>query len=1037
MMRVMSSQEALQKRLASLEFRKTGLMVALTGAPGIGKSFTTRAVLAGLGLRSLHLQANMDGVRQAQAWLDVLGVQIRHLPDWVQAGLRRWQSGDPLEIENVAQMLAVCVKSQAPFVVLLEDWHTASPAQVNDWEVVVRAMQGLAGVGLVITSRNVLPTGCESMPLEPLSKTQALALLEREASPLPGAMLDWIWQRSLGNPLFLLEYFRDLRQRGNFWFDGGLWQWREPAANQRPLTLEALIERVLDRITQAGAKRLLFALAVLGQRSDPNFWEAVTGLATNHLSAAQQELERLGVLNNLEFSHPLYLEMTLAHSRLEDRQEIVVKACGWLEESDPIRAAELSVLAGFDAERILGFHLRAIVQLKADPTRVALCKARACEFAQGEMRLQLALEAARVLIQADLKSVLPLTAFILELQPLHLEALGLRGRVLARLGDVNQALQNLEQIATTSRDREWWRWKALILLETHDFTGVHQIVLEHPELQLELDGEIAVGVFESVYAQEGDSASALVLERALGRNLEPSAKTRLLIAQAGLLVNSEQFEKAELVLQEMLQTQQDVLPKRTLALVERILGFAAHGLQRYEQAAQIYTNASKLALEVGDQRRYLDIQHALGGLYFDQANFAAAEKALLEVWSLASNSPANTYLVQTECWLSELYTCWSPPHGGALSLKYAHAALRLAQQFTDDDVLFQALYHVTCAEAAHGDPNVAMQHLEHMMALHVDADTEFMLHSAHGLTLAALGRKPEAIAAYERSANLLVDKPNLVVNAAQNGLELDLLRNDLASARQHLNIFREHDFGPGIVTAQRYFPQLREDHLEVAPVNSLRLEVLGSIQLSQDGEAIVLRGAKRKLLVALLLEAHLAGQAEVRSADLGEALYPNANDDEANAAIRQLVFQLRAQIGTESVQTTINGYRLNGVQSDAQIFLETGNPDLWRGAYLADVPGMEGHELETVREALYSQLKRRAEALLSVEPAQSARLARILMEAEPFDTNVLALALRALQAQGSYVSISRMYKKSRETWLEVGERLPERWTEFLDSLKVA
>jgi hypothetical protein len=59
------------------------------------------------------------------------------------------------------------------------------------------------------------------------------------------------------------------------------------------------------------------------------------------------------------------------------------------------------------------------------------------------------------------------------------------------------------------------------------------------------------------------------------------------------------------------------------------------------------------------------------------------------------------------------------------------------------------------------------------------------------------------------------------------------------------------------------------------------------------------------------------------------------------------------------------------------------------------------------------------------------------MEAEPFDTDALALALRALQAQGSYVSISRMYKKSRESWLEVGERLPERWTEFLDSLKVA
>jgi hypothetical protein len=30
-----------------------------------------------------------------------------------------------------------------------------------------------------------------------------------------------------------------------------------------------------------------------------------------------------------------------------------------------------------------------------------------------------------------------------------------------------------------------------------------------------------------------------------------------------------------------------------------------------------------------------------------------------------------------------------------------------------------------------------------------------------------------------------------------------------------------------------------------------------------------------------------------------------------------------------------------------------------------------------------------------------------------------------------------MYKRSRETWLEVGERLPDKWIDFLGSTKVA
>ena len=269
-------------------------------------------------------------------------------------------------------------------------------------------------------------------------------------------------------------------------------------------------------------------------------------------------------------------------------------------------------------------------------------------------------------------------------------------------------------------------------------------------------------------------------------------------------------------------------------------------------------------------------------------------------------------------------------------------------------------------------------------------------------------------------------------------LEVARIRGDLDAARGLLEVFQALGFAPGETLCLRYFPALKPTALTLQTTsNPVRLNVLGIFQLVQNGTELPLRGAKRKLMLALLLEAHLAGQPEVRAADLGEALYPNANDDEARAAVKQLAFRLRSQLGVNAIQTTINGYALHGVQSDAQSFLETGDANLWRGPYLADVQGSQAYALETVHEALYSQLKHRAEAFLTIEPAQSARLARILMEAEPFDTAALALALRALQAQGNYNGISRIYKRSRATWLEVGERLPDKWIDFLGSTQFA
>jgi tetratricopeptide (TPR) repeat protein len=1032
---IVSRREEWHHRLSNLEFRRSGVQLGLTGPAGIGKSFAARNALTTSGVRFVNFAANADAFQLARGWTDALTGQMRHLPQWVQSHLQRWARGEMPEMADLGQALAVAVRSLAPFAVLLEDWHEAGEAQRSHWESTLLALRGLPNIGVIVTSRNALPTHLEVIPLRPLTREEASALLEaelHEGSALPMAMLDWVWERGRGNPLFLLEYVRDLRRRGHAWFDGQAWQWREPPADRRPITVEALIERSLDRVTDPRAMRVLEARALLGERDDPALWQAVTDLDQKAWNTALRELETQGVMRGPEFTHPLYREIALERSSPAVRQDIAARSCRHLEERDPVQAAEFAGLAGFDAVLTLEFHLRAVAALESDPSRAALQKARACEYAEGETRLRLALEAGRVLVQTNLKPVVRLMDSILRDHPDHLEALGLRARVLARLGDERGALSSLERIAPARRERRWYRWHALALVEAGQAQRLHRLVLEHESLNLEDDAEIATGVAQALVMQGRVETARALLERALGRNTDPEAKARLLIAQGAMLIITKHPRDGEVQLQRIVHEHSSHIPKRLLASTWFNLGVAAHQLNHLEDAAQRYHKSARIALEIGDQQRYLSAQSALGGLYFDLGDFEAAERALLEGRSLNQTFPPSRDVVQHDGWLSELYTCWLPPHGAALSLKYAHSALRMARQLEDAHALFHALYRTVCAEANHGNPDVAMRCAEEMATLpHDEEDDAFLVPAARGAALMALGRKAEAIGAYERAEELIADNPSREVSLNQVRLELDVLRGDAAGARKRLEFFQTHNFGPGIAVVTQYFPQLQHESAPSTSSHTLRLEVLGPMRLVLNGEAVALRGAKRKTLLALLLEAHLSGHHEARSADLCDALYPNATDDEGKAAIKQLVFQLRAQLGTDSVQTTTSGYALRGAQSDAQTFLETGDTSLWRGAYLADISSGGTHALEPIREVLYGQLRRRAEALVATNPAEASRLARILLEVDPYDADALTLALRALQAQGNFSSLSKIYQRSRETWLEVGEHLPERWTEFL------
>jgi DNA-binding SARP family transcriptional activator len=199
------------------------------------------------------------------------------------------------------------------------------------------------------------------------------------------------------------------------------------------------------------------------------------------------------------------------------------------------------------------------------------------------------------------------------------------------------------------------------------------------------------------------------------------------------------------------------------------------------------------------------------------------------------------------------------------------------------------------------------------------------------------------------------------------------------------------------------------------------------MRIVHNGVPQSVRGQKRKELLACLLEARIAGRAEVTQLELFDSLYPDEPEDAAAGSLKQLVFQLRKSLGAGVILRTAGGYALGSMGSDAEDFLKNGDTRLWRGVYREDA----GPGDETVASALTHALRIKAAALLGADPLEAARLGRLLLGTDPYDIEALRLALKALQASGDQRALTWLYHQGCQQLAEVGERLPERWADFL------
>lgn len=1025
----MALPEHLLSRLKPILSKRAGLALALWGEPGIGKTFTVQKLLLETPCRSYSLHA----AAPLTAWLKALP-QPAKLPFWAETLVQRLGKGEYIDPGSVADALVALLAALAPVLLHLEDMHEASPEQVERIATLAARVARNKGVALLVTSRTQPPLPFEAQHLQLLSSQAARGLLESQVGAiLPTQASEWIYTKARGNPLFTLEYFRHLARMGFLWNDSQRWHWRTPPADLMPVTVEALIEQQILEVSQVEATRkALEAKALLPEASD-HLWAKLADLGVDELEQAKLQLLERGVLQEGEFSHPLFREVRLLSLRPERKQALARRALEAMKD-DPEMAVSFVHDAGLQPSQALELLRRAAEASKRRGNQVQAARflAQTVAYATGEEKGRLALEAARGLRHVDIREADRLAKLAASVPSLTKEGVLLSAELLAIQGRLVEAEQLLESLLIV--DVGWSRVQQLALRAmARDYAGAVELWRQNPELQSNNDPLILRAAIRALLGNHNLAETKGVLARALAlSNLSQQDRVSFENLEVSYLLRAGEAEQAAAILAERIPRLPSDIGIRDKALALHLQGIALERLGQYKEAIPILQKTAQLYAEVGDMRSFALAHQTVAWELWHLGDYRSSEAILLESRSILENSELSDLLVECEGYLCLLYLDWSAPLAVTLARKHGDNALQIARRINNSYEIVASLYDNVMVKLRQNKIAEAQAYVHEMFMLINTNNLDGLFTNAlycQSLILEAQDQKEQAIQLMQE-AKLINEKKGTQIYTRKIGLEIARLSNDVDLAREHLGWFKERGLMNGVNIALRYFPQLADGTLQVnfEPQHLSRLEVLGSIQLRSNSQTSPIRGQKRKELLAALVEARIAGGSEVGILHLLEALYPGVPEPEAEALLRQLVFQIRSSLGQEVILTTSGGYALGAVDSDAELFLRNKDTALWRGSYLAD---LEGEADESVWQALYQALANRGQTLLQTNPKEAARVGKLLLGADPYNSEYLGLALQALRASNQHKTLTRLYQQAKERFLEVGQTLPESWQTYL------
>jgi adenylate cyclase len=185
----------------------------------------------------------------------------------------------------------------------------------------------------------------------------------------PARVVQTFADRTGGNPFFVVELFRHLREEGRLFDARNQWtrdlHWDDI---ELPDTVRVVLERRLTRVSSA-TQNLLSAAAVLGHRFEPDLLEEVANVDSDTLIAALQEAEQARILIGpsgrrditWRFAHQLTCHMLTAAIPQSRRQRLHVRVADAMTRLDHESPVHVSAIA---------HHLYVAGRL-ADPARTA------------------------------------------------------------------------------------------------------------------------------------------------------------------------------------------------------------------------------------------------------------------------------------------------------------------------------------------------------------------------------------------------------------------------------------------------------------------------------------------------------------------------------------------------------------------------------------------------------------------------------------------------------------------------------------------
>src|ERR1700739_2275275 len=384
-----------------------GAVVAVVGAPGIGKSRLVREAAAMAGRRGVEVfttfceshtsQVHFHAVaRLLRARLGVEGLDGQSARDRVRD---RVPDADPedlllfhdllgiadpdVELPKIdpdarrrrltALVNAASLARETPAVYVIEDAHwidEVSESMLAEFFTVIPQTPSLVLVTCRPEYRGTLSRvgGAQTIALAPLSDSETAALVSEllGSDPSVGAVITMIAEKAAGNPFFAEEIVRDLAERGVLRGNRNAYESTADVGEVSvPATLQATIAARIDRLDPV-AKRTLSAAAVIGSRFSRELLETlgIDPVLQDLLSGEFIDQIRFTGQPEYVFHHPLIRTVAYESQLKSDRAELHRRGGARVETPEHAAAEENAALIAehFEASRDIhaafAWHMR-------------------------------------------------------------------------------------------------------------------------------------------------------------------------------------------------------------------------------------------------------------------------------------------------------------------------------------------------------------------------------------------------------------------------------------------------------------------------------------------------------------------------------------------------------------------------------------------------------------------------------------------------------------------------------------------------------